>query len=77
MPKKCSGKTLQGDRCKNTQNCPHHTNFAFSKSPFCKQQLQKKIKINIDEYKSGRWVSPQQAVAVSYRQTEKRFPKCK
>ena len=29
------------------------------------------------EYKRGRWVSPQQAIAVSYSETLKKFPGCK
>lgn len=42
----------------------------------CKDLLQKKIRINISEYKKGRWKSPMQAVAVSYSQIRKRFPEC-
>lgn len=33
--------------------------------------LSKKIKINMDEYKKGRFVSPQQAIAVSYSELKK------
>ena len=43
----------------------------------CKNRLQEKIKINIDEYKRGRFVSPPQAVAVSYSQIRKNFPECR
>jgi len=42
----------------------------------CKDLLQKKIRINISEFKKGRWKSPKQAVAVSYSQIRKRFPEC-
>ena len=42
----------------------------------CKDLLQKKIRINILEFKKGRWKSPKQAVAVSYSQIRKRFPEC-
>ena len=38
-----------------------------------KRYLKKKIELNMREYKRGRWVSPQQAVAVSYSQTRKKF----
>jgi predicted transcriptional regulator len=38
-----------------------------------KRYLKKKIAINIDEYRKGRWVSPQQAIAVSYSQARKKF----
>ena len=71
----CPATTLKGERCKNSVNCRVHLNFV--KTPFCKEKLQQKIRINIAEYNNGRWVSPQQAVAVSYRQTEKKFPQCK
>ena len=43
----------------------------------CKSLLADKIKINISEYKSGRWVSIPQAVAVSYSQIKKWYPSCK
>ncbi len=43
----------------------------------CKQWLQDKIKINMEEYKKGRWVSRAQAVAVSYSQVKKKHPNCK
>ena len=43
----------------------------------CKQYLQDKIRINMDEYKSGRFSSRQQAIAVSYSQTIKKHPSCK
>jgi hypothetical protein len=49
-----------------------------SKSPGkCKRYLKKKISINMEEYKNGMFVSPAQAIAVSYSQTIKRFPRCK
>ena len=43
----------------------------------CKQKLASKIKINMTEYKAGRWKSPKQAIAVSYSQVLKKSPKCK
>ncbi len=42
-------------------------------SPAFKRYLRKKINLNMEEYHQGRWVSPQQAVAVSYSQTRKKF----
>jgi hypothetical protein len=42
----------------------------------CKNLLKDKIKINMDEYKSGRFKSPQQAIAVSYAQIKKYHPRC-
>ena len=48
-----------------------------SPSKKCKEHLQKKIKINIAEYKSGRYSSRAQALAVSYAQVKKKYPSCK
>jgi hypothetical protein len=42
-----------------------------------KKYLQMKIRKNIEEYRKGRWVSPQQAIAVSYSQARKKFSKSK
>ena len=43
----------------------------------CRKYLGKKIGINMAEYKTGRWSSPSQAIAVSYSETLKKFPHCK
>ena len=43
----------------------------------CKKYLQDKIKINMNEYKSGRYSSRSQAIAVSYSQIFKKHPRCK
>ena len=43
----------------------------------CRKYLQDKISINIDEYKTGRYSSRSQAIAVSYSQVLKKHPKCK
>jgi len=43
----------------------------------CRKYLGKKIGINMNEYKLGRWVSPKQAIAVSYSETLTKFPHCK
>lgn len=43
----------------------------------CRKYLGKKIGINMNEYKAGRFVSPAQAIAVSYSETLKKFPSCK
>ena len=48
-----------------------------SPSKKCKEHLQKKIRINMAEYKSGRYSSRAQALAVSYAQVKKKYPKCK
>jgi hypothetical protein len=42
----------------------------------CKELLQKKVKKNMQEYKKGRYVSRQQALAVSYSQVKKASPYC-
>jgi hypothetical protein len=43
----------------------------------CKKYLQNKIRINMDEYKTGRYKSRSQAIAVSYSQVLKKHPRCK
>lgn len=45
---------------------------------FCRRKLSKKISINIKEMKSGnkRIKSPRQAIAISYSQIKKKYPKC-
>ena len=43
----------------------------------CRQRLNDKIKINMKEYKLGLFQSRKQAIAVSYSQTLKRYPRCK
>lgn len=75
---RCSGITLSGNRCRNPAErkyCHCHMNFR-SPSQSCKKKLQAKIKINIDEYRKGRWKSPKQAVAVSYSQVSRKYPEC-
>lgn len=42
----------------------------------CQNSLKRKIGININEYKKGRFISRQQAVAVSYSQVKKSRPSC-
>ena len=49
----------------------------LSQKERCKRYLQKKIKTNIGEYKKGRYISPKQAIAVSYAQTKKKYPRCR
>jgi hypothetical protein len=46
-------------------------------SKVCKEKLSEKIRINMREYRKGRWKSPQQAIAVSYAQVLKKSPSCK
>ena len=48
-----------------------------SPSKKCREHLQKKIRINMAEYKSGRYSSRAQALAVSYAQVKKKYPSCK
>lgn len=43
----------------------------------CKSLLNKKISINMSEYKRGRFKSPGQAIAVSYAQVKSKNPGCK
>ena len=43
----------------------------------CKKYLQKKIGININEFKNGLYVSKSQAIAVAYSQVLTKHPSCK
>ena len=43
----------------------------------CRQRLNNKIKINMKEYETGFFKTRKQAIAVSYSQTLKRYPRCK
>lgn len=43
----------------------------------CQLQVQDKIRKNMDEYDAGRFVSRQQAIAVSYSQVLRKSPQCK
>ena len=43
----------------------------------CLKDFEKKIKINLKEYKDGNYVSNKQALAVTYSQVFKKNPKCK
>ena len=49
---------------------------SISKSVSCRDRLKNKIRINMHEYKSGRYKSRQQAIAVSYSQIRKMYPQC-
>jgi hypothetical protein len=43
----------------------------------CRKRLSNKIRTNMNELKAGRWVNKQQAIAVSFSQINKLYPKCK
>jgi hypothetical protein len=43
----------------------------------CKKLVYKKVAINLKEYKEGRYLSPQQAIAVAYSQIREKYPSCK
>ena len=42
----------------------------------CLKDFEKKIKINLEEYKKGKYVSNKQALAVTYSQVLRKNPKC-
>ena len=43
----------------------------------CQTKLKNKIRINMGEYKKGKFSSRKQALAVSYSQVKKKSPGCK
>ena len=42
----------------------------------CLKEFEKKKKINLDEYKKGKYVNNKQALAVTYSQVFRKNPKC-
>lgn len=68
--KKYSRKKTRSPKRKSIKKSSVRTNSA------CNQLLKKKIRKNMDEYKSGRYSSRQQALAVSYSQVKKMSPYC-
>jgi hypothetical protein len=66
-------KSIRKRSPKVTKRSPRRT-YKRSK---CRTYLQDKIRININEYKQGRYKSRNQAIAVSYSQVKKKKPMCK
>ena len=64
-------------RFKSLRKTKKSVKKSAKKSPTCKQRLSKKIGININEMKDGRYVSRAQAIAVAYSQIAREFPHCK
>lgn len=54
----------------------HKRSKPFYTNNRCQGLLKKKISINMKEYNAGKFVSRPQAVAVSYSQVRKSFPRC-
>ena len=73
--RKRSTKSRRSYARKSRKGRPKKKMSALSRS--CKNKLNNKIKINLDEYKKGRYSSRAQAVAVSYAQIKKKYPKCR
>ena len=67
-------KSRTGYKRKTSRGRPKKKMSKLSRT--CKTRLRNKIKINLDEYKKGRYSSRQQAIAVSYAQVKKKYPKC-
>lgn len=73
--KRCSpGK----NRSRTTGRCKKYVRVIKRRKSLkeCKKRLSNKIIINMEEYKSGRYKSRQQALAVSYSQIKKKYPSC-
>ena len=62
---------------KNNRRSKKNSRKKLSTKEKCKKYLQKKIKINMSEYKLGRYKSHKQALAVSYSQAKKKYPRCR
>lgn len=68
LPKKKSTRRLKEPKKKSTRRLGLKE---------CKKRLSNKIRINMKEFKRGRYVSRKQAIAVSYSQIKKKYPECK
>jgi len=70
--KRRSRKTVKrGSRKTSKKRSGSHTKRS------CQTKLKNKIRINMGEYKKGKFSSRQQALAVSYAQVKKKSPGCK
>ncbi len=78
--KKSYRKTSKRGSRKTTKKGSRKTSKKLSGSltkRSCQTKLKNKIRINMAEYKKGRFSSRQQALAVSYAQVKKKSPGCK
>ena len=74
---KISKKIYKISKKKNNRRSKKNSRKKLSTKEKCKKYLQKKIKINMSEYKLGRYKSHKQALAVSYSQAKKKYPRCR
>ena len=65
-----------GGRRRHTRK-RYRTQKHIPKNKTCAELLKEKIRINLAEYKKGKFVSPLQAIAVSYNELRARYPSCK
>ena len=77
MNKVKKSKSKNKNKVKKSKSKSKNKNKVKKSIEQCKKELQKKIRINMYEYKSGRYKSPKQALAVSYSQIKKKYPSCK
>jgi hypothetical protein len=79
--KKSYRKTSKRGSRKTLKNKSRAKRSLTKRSPLtkrsCQSKLKNKIRINMTEYKKGRFSSRQQALAVSYSQVKKKSPGCK
>ena len=76
--KKSTRKSPKKSNRKTTRKSPKKRKTVNKKNKSkCKDRLSGKIKINMNEFKSGRYSSKEQAIAVAYSQILKKYPHCK
>ena len=63
-----SGKVKRGSHVKSRRK-------SYTKKQ-CRAYLSRKIRENMHELKRGRWANRSQCIAVSFSQTQRRFPGC-
>jgi len=71
-----TSRRLSGGLRRRTQK-RYRTQKRIPMNKTCAELLKEKIRTNLAEYKKGKYVSPLQAIAVSYSQLRARYPSCK
>lgn len=75
---KRGGKVSNRKRTRKTKRKTRKTRKSrIPRGKRCSDLLSEKIKINMKEYKRGKFVSRAQAIAVAYKQVGDEYPSCK
>ena len=75
--KKKPGSKPNRSRSRRKSRRKSRRNVIYMTEARCKAALKEKIRINIREYKDGKYSSRQQAIAVAYSILSRKHPNCK